>query len=68
MKEILFHYPIVEIEKYIENFSSNTKNRVLFSNKSNDVFENNDDRVMTMFIFENQILDYIIFVDLLMKI
>ena len=73
-KNFFFHYPIAEIETYLESFTLNNKNTCLtLKIHSKDVFDKVEDRMMTMFIFENHISGIYNnirqkFVDLLMKV
>lgn len=73
-KKFFFHHPIVDIEKYLENFTLNKKNTALTMEiNSRDVFDEGENHMMTMYIFENHISGIYNnirqkFVDLLMKV
>jgi hypothetical protein len=73
-RNFFFHFPIVEIETYLESFTSTTKNTCLtLKINSREVFDNIEERMMTMYVFENHISGVYNnirqkFVDLLMKV
>lgn len=73
-RNFFFSFPIVEIETYLESFTSNKKNTCLtLKINSKEVFDNGIDRMMTMYIFENHISGVYNnirqkFTDLLMKV
>jgi len=73
-RNFFFHFSIVEIEAYLESFTSNPKNTCLtLKISSTEVFENVEERIMTIYVFENQITSIYNnirqkFVDLLMKV
>ncbi len=73
-RNFFFQFPIVEIEKYLEGFSNNKKSTCLtLKINSSAVFDNIEDRMMTMYIFESHVFGLYNnirqkFVDLLMKI
>lgn len=73
-KNFFFHFPIFEIEKYIESFGTNKKNTCLtLKISSREIFDNVEERMMTIYIFENHISGLYNnirqkFLDLLMKV